>query len=88
MFSLLKEQFSQSLKSKIGAAILMPQLRGLKKKLDYSETGGAPLLGLSSLIVKSHGSSKGTAIKNAVRQARIAITNELVLSISKEISGK
>ncbi|AOZ94184.1 phosphate acyltransferase PlsX [Paenibacillus crassostreae] len=88
MFSLLKEQFNQSLKSKIGAAILMPQLKALKKKLDYSETGGAPLLGLSSLVMKSHGSSNGTAIKNAVRQTRIAIVNELVPSISKEISGK
>jgi glycerol-3-phosphate acyltransferase PlsX len=88
MFSLLKEQFSQSLKSKIGAAILMPQLKGIKKKMDYSETGGAPLLGLSSLVMKSHGSSSGNAIKNAVKQTRIALKNELVQSISKEISGK
>ena len=88
MFSLLKEQFSQSLKSKIGAAILMPQLKGIKKKLDYSETGGAPLLGLRSLVMKSHGSSNGNAIKNAVGQTRIALKNELVSSISKEISGK
>ncbi|MHA0855922.1 phosphate acyltransferase PlsX [Paenibacillus sp. CMAA1364] len=88
MFTLLKEQFSQSLKSKIGAAILMPQLKGIKKKLDYSETGGAPLLGLRSLVMKSHGSSNGTAIMNAVRQARIALKNDLVSSIAKEISGK
>ncbi len=88
MFSLLKEQFSQTFKSKMGAALLMPQLKGLKKKLDYSESGAAPLLGLSGLVMKSHGSSDGNAIKNAVRQTRIALENELVPSISKEISGK
>ncbi|MBT2283225.1 phosphate acyltransferase PlsX [Paenibacillus polymyxa] len=88
IFALLKEQFSSSLKSKLAAAILMPELRGLKRKLDYTEHGGAPLLGLSRLVVKSHGSADGNAIKNAVRQARIAVQNQLVESISKEISGK
>lgn len=88
MFSLLKQQFSKSLKTKLGAAMLMPELRGLKGKLDYKEHGGAPLLGLSGLVVKGHGSSDGNAIKNAVRQARIALKADLVASISKEISGK
>ncbi|BFH64020.1 phosphate acyltransferase PlsX [Paenibacillus azoreducens] len=88
MFKLLKEQFSQNLRSKLGAAMLMPQLRGLKDKLDYKEHGGAPLLGLSGLIVKSHGSADGNAIKNSVRQARIALQNQLVESISNEISGR
>lgn len=88
IFALLKEQFSSSLKSKLAAAVLMPELRGLKRKLDYTEHGGAPLLGLSKLVVKSHGSADGNAIKNAVRQARIAVQNQLVESISNEISGK
>ncbi|MBY9078449.1 phosphate acyltransferase PlsX [Paenibacillus sp. HN-1] len=88
MFSLLKEQFSKSLKTKLAAAMLMPELRGLKGKLDYKEHGGAPLLGLSGLVVKGHGSSDGNAIKNAVRQARIALSSGLVPGISKEISGK
>ncbi|WP_106766116.1 phosphate acyltransferase PlsX [Paenibacillus faecalis] len=88
LFSLLKEQFSQSLKTKLAAAMMMPQLRGLKSIMDYKEHGGAPLLGLSGLVVKSHGSADGNAIKNAVRQARIAMQNRLVESISNEISGK
>ena len=62
MPSLLKEQFSSSFKSKLAAAVLMPELRGLKRKLDYTEHGGAPL-GLSRLVVKSHGSADGNAIK-------------------------
>lgn len=88
IFALLKEQFSSSLKTKLAAAMLMPELRSLKGKLDYKEHGGAPLLGLSRLVVKSHGSADANAIKNAVRQARIAIENQLVESISKEITGK
>ncbi|PYE52240.1 phosphate acyltransferase PlsX [Paenibacillus barcinonensis] len=88
IFGLLKEKFTSSFKNKLAAAMLMPELRGLKSKLDYTEHGGAPLLGLSGLVVKSHGSADGNAIKNAVRQARIAVQNQLVDSISKEISGK
>ncbi|UNK16751.1 phosphate acyltransferase PlsX [Paenibacillus sp. N3/727] len=88
LFSLLKEQFSQSLKTKLAAAMMMPQLKNLKSVMDYKEHGGAPLLGLSGLVVKSHGSADGNAIKNAVRQARVAMQNRLVESISNEISGK
>ncbi len=88
IFSLLKEQFTKSLKTKLAAALIMPELRGLKGKLDYKEHGGAPLLGLSGLVLKSHGSSDGIAVKNAVRQARTALQNRLVESISKEISRK
>lgn len=88
IFSLLKQQFGRSLKTKMGAALLMNELRGLKGKLDYKEHGGAPLLGLGGLVVKGHGSSDGNAVKNAIRQARIALESGLVPSISKEISGK
>lgn len=88
LFSLLKEQFGQSLKTKVAAAMMMPQLKSMKSIMDYKEHGGAPLLGLSGLVVKSHGSADGNAIKNSVRQARIAMQNRLVESISNEISGK
>lgn len=88
IFSLLKKEFSKSLKNKLAAAVLMPSLRNMKKTLDYKEHGGAPLLGLSGLVVKGHGSSDGGAIKNAVRQARTEIQGRLTESISNEISGK
>lgn len=88
LMSMLKEQFSQSLKTKLAAAMMMPQLRNLKSMMDYKEHGGAPLLGLAGLVVKSHGTSNGNAIKNGVRQARTALQNRLVESISSEISGE
>ncbi|MBP2001164.1 glycerol-3-phosphate acyltransferase PlsX [Paenibacillus shirakamiensis] len=87
MFSILKEKFSSSLKNKLAAAVLMPELRGLKTMMDYKEHGGAPLLGLGGLVVKGHGSSDAGAIKNAFRQARIALQGQLIESISKEFSN-
>lgn len=88
LFSVLKQEFTKSLKNKLAAAVLMPSLRGMKQMMDYKQHGGAPLLGLSGLVVKSHGSSDSEAIKNGVRQARLAIENRLTESISQEISGK
>lgn len=85
IFSLLKQQFSKSLKTKLAAALIMPELRGLRDIMDYKEHGGAPLLGLNGLVIKGHGSSDAGAIKHAVRQARIAIEGKLVSSISQEV---
>ncbi|WP_433943437.1 phosphate acyltransferase PlsX [Paenibacillus sp. SN-8-1] len=87
LFSILKEKFTSSLKNKLAAAVLMPELRGLKSMMDYKEHGGAPLLGLSGLVVKGHGSSDADAIKNAFRQARIALRSQLIQNISKEFSS-
>jgi glycerol-3-phosphate acyltransferase PlsX len=86
IFSAMKEEFTSSLLKKLAAAVLKPGLTKFRKKMDYSEHGAAPLLGIDGLVLKSHGSSNATAIKNAVRQARIALQNDLVGAISKEIS--
>ncbi len=64
LFSTLKEEFSKSFKSKIGALMLKPpQLKSFKDRFDYREYGGAPLLGLKKPVVKAHGSSDSFAIK-------------------------
>lgn len=88
VFSALKTEFTRTFMSKLAAAILKPGLSAFKKKMDYTEHGAAPLLGIDGLVLKSHGSSDANAIKNAVRQARIALTNRLVDAISTEMSGK
>ncbi|OBR62831.1 phosphate acyltransferase [Paenibacillus oryzae] len=88
IFSSLKDAFGHSLLTKAAAAIMLPRLRHLKKKMDYKEHGGAPLLGLNGLVVKCHGSSDALAVKNAVGKARIALQGELISSISAEINGK
>ncbi|MDQ6419296.1 phosphate acyltransferase PlsX [Paenibacillus sp. LHD-117] len=88
IFSSLKDAFGHSVLTKIAAAIMLPRLKQLKKKMDYKEHGGAPLLGLNGLVVKCHGSSDVVAVKNAVRQARLALQAKLIDSITAEINGK
>lgn len=88
VFFALKTEFNRSFLNKLAAAILAPGLRKFKDKLDYREHGAAPLLGINGICMKSHGSSNSTAIKNAVRQTRNALKNNLVHSISEEITGK
>ncbi|WP_432359398.1 phosphate acyltransferase PlsX [Sporosarcina sp. UB5] len=72
-FTMLKEVYGASLKSKISAAMVKDDLRGLKKKMDYTEYGGAGLFGLNSPVIKAHGSSNANAIFNAIRQARTMV---------------
>ncbi|RTE08630.1 phosphate acyltransferase PlsX [Paenibacillus whitsoniae] len=86
IFSALKQEFTKTLFSKLAAAILKPGLTKFRKKMDYTEHGAAPFLGLDGLVLKSHGSSDANAIYNAVRQARIALQKDLVGTISAEIS--
>lgn len=69
MFSMLKETFMSSLKTKVAAGILKNDLKGLKGKLDYSEYGGAGLFGLAAPVIKAHGSSNRRAIYSAITQA-------------------
>ena len=57
-----------NLKSKIGAALALPSLKKTLKAFDASQYGGAPLLGLKGLVVKTHGSSKAVEIKNSILQ--------------------
>jgi len=81
----LKKEFTKNLVRKLAAAILLPGLRGLKNKLDYKEVGAAPMLGLSGVVMKSHGSSDARAIKNAVRQTVLALESDVVGTIAAEL---
>lgn len=77
----LKKELMSSTRSKIGGALIKPALMNFKSKFDYSEHGGAPLLGVKAPVIKAHGSSDEKAIKNAVRQAKICCesnVNELI----------
>lgn len=67
--SMFKDAFMANAVSKLSALALKPQLRKLKKKLDYSEYGGAPFLGARKPVIKAHGSSNAKAIKSAIMQA-------------------
>ncbi len=65
----LKRMFQSNWASKLSYLLLKPQLDEFKKKVDYSETGGAPLLGVNGVVIIAHGSSSPKAIKNAIHRA-------------------
>lgn len=64
----IKGGLMSTLKSKIGAALALPELKKTLKSFDTSEHGGAPLLGLKGLVVKTHGSSKAVEVSNSIIQ--------------------
>ena len=72
--------------AKLGAAFLMPTLKKLQKKLDVSEYGGAPLLGVNGGCIISHGSSNAKAIKNAIRVANEFCKNDVLEHIKETIT--
>ncbi|HHT63988.1 MAG: phosphate acyltransferase PlsX [Bacillota bacterium] len=88
LFTLLKNEFKKDLRGKVGAALLMPGLKNIKKMMDYAEVGGAPLLGVKGVSIICHGSSKARAIQNAVRVARDCVTGRFVEQVEKSILGE
>lgn len=68
LIGVIKKGMMSTLKSKIGAALALPALKSTIKAFDASQYGGAPLLGLNGLVVKTHGSSKAKEITNAIYQ--------------------
>jgi fatty acid/phospholipid synthesis protein PlsX len=81
----LKEELMSGIVSKIGALILKPSFKRLKKKFDYTEYGGAAFLGVNGGVVKAHGSSNAKAIKNAIRQAVAFVENNVLEQIKDNI---
>ncbi|MCR4781145.1 MAG: phosphate acyltransferase PlsX [Lachnospiraceae bacterium] len=65
---LMKKAFLSSIKAKIGALLALPALKKELKKYDTSTYGGAPMLGLRGLVVKTHGSAKAVEVKNSILQ--------------------
>jgi len=80
----IKGGMMTSLRSKIGALLVKPALKQTLKKFSTEEHGGAPLLGLNGLVVKTHGSSKAVEIKNSILQC-IAFKEQ---EINEKIKGK
>lgn len=66
ILQVMKKKFTDGMKAKLGAALLLNKIGELKKDFDYSEYGGAPILGVKGPIVKMHGSSNANAVKNTI----------------------
>ena len=62
----MKKKFTDGLSAKMGAVLLAGKVKEIKDEFDYSEYGGAPILGVNGHVIKIHGSSGATAVKNAI----------------------
>lgn len=84
----LKQSFMSSLRTKIGAALVMPGLRVLKKKLSTSEYGGAVLLGVNKPVIKAHGNSKADGFCSAIRIASEFAASDAIAQIEAAVAKK
>lgn len=85
MFKMLKGAFYKNLINKLAAGILKKDLYKIKAKMDASEVGGAPLLGVQKPVIKAHGSSDARAMKNAIHQAMIFAEKDVIGTISANL---
>ncbi len=83
----VKAGMMTSLRSKIGALLVKPALKETLKAFDLEEYGGAPLLGLKGLVVKTHGSSKAVEIKNTILQCATFKEQDIIGKIQKSIAA-
>ena len=88
VLQMIKEEVQKSLLAKIGALLMRPALNNFKKKADFTEYGGIPLLGAKKPVIITHGRANAKAIKNAIRVANEFLThhfNERLLENLKRL---
>lgn len=85
---LIKGALMTNLRSKIGALLIKPALKKTLKKMDPSEYGGAPLLGLKGLVIKAHGSSKPKEISIALLECEKFVDEDIVGKIQNALGNK
>lgn len=85
--AMLKESLQATLTRQMGYLLARRAFQDFKKRLDYSEYGGAPLLGIKGVAIVSHGSSNSVAIKNAIRVAAEFANAKLNTKIEKQLQA-
>ncbi|HEY9603919.1 MAG TPA: phosphate acyltransferase PlsX [Allocoleopsis sp.] len=78
MLQILREELPQGLSGLLGTALLKPNLKRIKQRVDHAEHGGGLLLGVAGICIISHGSSQAPSIFNAIRLAKDAIDNQVL----------
>lgn len=84
MLQIMREELPQGLRGQIGTAILKPNLKRIKQRVDHAEHGGALLLGVGGICIISHGSSQAPSIFNAIRMAKEAVDNQVLQRIQSQ----
>lgn len=95
LLQIIREELPQGWRGQVGTAILKPNLKKLKQRVDHAEHGGALLFGVAGICIISHGSSQAPSIFNAIRLAKEAIDHQVIDRIqadkqdsSEEISDR
>ena len=81
----IKQKLTESTAAKLGALLAKNKLYELKSELNYSEEGGAPILGISKPVLKAHGSASAEAFCNAVYQAIAQVESDIAADIAANI---
>lgn len=84
MLQIVREELPRGLRGRLGTAILKPNLRRIKQRVDHAEHGGGLLLGVNGICVISHGSSQAPSIFNAVRLAKEAVERQVLERIQSQ----
>jgi phosphate acyltransferase len=85
IFTLLREELSRGMLVRLGVALATPRLRALARRMDHTEYGGAPLLGVNGICIIAHGSSKAKAIRNSVAVAVESVRARMVETIQTDL---
>ncbi len=85
LVSEIKHEMMSSFRGKLGALLVKPALKKVLKKYDATEYGGAPLIGLKGLVIKSHGSSDAKEIRNSILQCISFVENDITGKIKQSI---
>jgi len=85
LFSLARREITKNFLARVGFFLMKKNLKSLFKKMDYSEYGGAHLLGLNGVCIIGHGRSNPNAVKNAIRLAKDFVVNRVQEKIQQEI---
>ncbi|PMB39346.1 phosphate acyltransferase [Fischerella thermalis CCMEE 5330] len=88
MLQIVREELPQGLHGQLGTAILKPNLRRIKQRMDHAEHGGALLLGVDGICIIGHGSSQAPSIYNAIRLAKEAVDNQVLQRIQSKYQSK
>ncbi len=88
LISMVKKGMMSTLRSKLGALLVKPALKETLKKFDTSQYGGAPLLGLNGLVVKTHGSSGALEVKNSILQCETFTEQRMNEKIKAKIQAE
>ena len=84
VLQIIKEELPQGLRGQLGTAILKPNLKKIKQRIDHAEHGGALLLGVDGICVIGHGSSQAPSVFNAIRLAKEAVDNQVLQRIQSQ----